>query len=47
MAPHGRRKSTPITVSLFAEGYQFDFYQAVKLIDVRVGADEQSVSTRL
>jgi type VI secretion system protein ImpH len=34
MAPHDREQVSTIEQSLFEEGYRFDFYQAVKLIDL-------------
>lgn len=34
MAAHGRRTSSPVTTQLFEEGHRFDFYQAVKLLEM-------------
>ncbi|MBI3329157.1 MAG: type VI secretion system baseplate subunit TssG [Nitrospinae bacterium] len=34
MAAHGRGTDRPVEASLFAESYRFDFYQAVKLLEI-------------
>lgn len=42
MAAHGRRASSSLESQLFEEGYRFDFYQAVKLLEI-LRPDKQSL----
>jgi type VI secretion system protein ImpH len=39
MADHGRRADAPVADQLFAEGYRFDFYQAVALLEALAAGD--------